>query len=157
MIGHLGSRVSDLLDGQLPPEEEERAWAHVYACHHCRDLVEREGWVKTQLLELGQTAAPDRLKGALLGAAFDEPTATEPTRSRLGLLMAGGGAMGAATAAAFLFSSPLSAAAIGHVGSSLGQLAPPSGSVAPVMPYPAPSIRLGETSPVRLVGKTMAP
>ncbi len=31
VIGHLGHRVSALLDGQLPPEEAERAWAHVHA------------------------------------------------------------------------------------------------------------------------------
>ena len=66
---HLGSRVSALLDGQLSPEETERAWAHVHACHACRDLVEREGWIKTRLAGLshGATAAPDHLKGSLLG------------------------------------------------------------------------------------------
>ena len=52
MIGHLGSRVSALLDGQLPPDETERAWAHVHTCHFCRDQVEREGWVKTRLAGL---------------------------------------------------------------------------------------------------------
>jgi anti-sigma factor RsiW len=66
---HLGSRVSALLDGQLSPEETERAWTHVHACHACRDLVEREGWIKTRLAGLshGTTAAPDHLKGSLLG------------------------------------------------------------------------------------------
>ena len=49
MIGHLGARASALLDGQLPPAEAERLWAHVHGCHLCRDLVEREGWVKTRL------------------------------------------------------------------------------------------------------------
>ncbi|WP_185995131.1 anti-sigma factor [Nocardioides campestrisoli] len=52
MIGHLGTRVSALLDGCLSPAEEERAWEHVHACHPCRDAVEREGWVKTRLAEL---------------------------------------------------------------------------------------------------------
>jgi anti-sigma factor RsiW len=68
VIGHLGARVSALLDGQLPPAEAEEAWAHVYTCHACRDLVEREGWVKTRLAGLsgGQGAAPDDLKGSLL-------------------------------------------------------------------------------------------
>ena len=28
-MAHLGARISALLDGQLPPEESERAWAHV--------------------------------------------------------------------------------------------------------------------------------
>lgn len=71
MIGHLGHRVSALLDGQLPPAEAERAWAHVHACHFCRDLVEREGWVKTRLsgLSHGVGGAPDHLKGSLRCAA----------------------------------------------------------------------------------------
>jgi anti-sigma factor RsiW len=49
VIGHLGTRVSALIDGQLSAEETERAWEHVHTCHTCRDLVEREGWVKTRL------------------------------------------------------------------------------------------------------------
>ena len=69
VIGHLGPRVSALLDGQLSAEETERAWAHVHACHACRDLVEREGWVKTRLAGLSSAAggAPAHLKGSLLG------------------------------------------------------------------------------------------
>lgn len=70
MIGHLGPRVSALLDGQLSGEEEERAWAHVHSCHSCRDLVEREGWIKTRLSGLsGDPAgsAPSALKGSILG------------------------------------------------------------------------------------------
>ncbi len=64
-MGHLGSRVSALLDGQLPAAEAERAWAHVHACHACRDQVEREGWVKTQLagLSFGRDAAPGPPQG----------------------------------------------------------------------------------------------
>lgn len=53
MSRHLGDRVSALLDGVLSPTEEERAWDHVHQCHPCRDLVEREGWVKTRLATLG--------------------------------------------------------------------------------------------------------
>jgi hypothetical protein len=71
VIGHLGSRASALLDGQLPPAEAERLWSHVHGCHLCRDLVEREGWVKTRLSGLAAreaTRAPEHLKGALLGA-----------------------------------------------------------------------------------------
>lgn len=89
MIGHLGTRASALLDGQLPPAEAERLWEHVHGCHLCRDLVEREGWVKTRLSGLGAPAhAPDHLKGALLGAcsappmAFTPPVSTGSSRSR---------------------------------------------------------------------------
>ena len=105
MIGHLGTRVSALLDGQLSPAEAERAWAHVHACHACRDLVEREGWVKTQLAGLsGAGCTPDRLKGALAHGSFlgapPLPTAAlgQHGRSRSGVAFLGGTALGAAVA-----------------------------------------------------------
>ena len=105
-MGHLGSRVSALLDGQLSPEEEERAWEHVHACHLCRDAVEREGWVKTRLAGLcfDGSSAPDRLKGSLLGGphrtlpgdAYLAPTGGRWRRHHPGLVAIGGGAVGAA-------------------------------------------------------------
>jgi anti-sigma factor RsiW len=105
VIGHLGARISALLDGQLSAEEAERAWAHVHACHQCRDQVEREGWVKTRLagLSYGSTPTPERLKGSLLGG---EPpgdaylslarAADRRPRRNSGLVAIGGGALGAA-------------------------------------------------------------
>ncbi len=82
VAGHLGTRVSALLDGRLDAHETERAWNHVHGCHACRDLVEREGWVKHRLARLsaGHQAAPDRLKGSLLGCA---PGAPGPDRARV--------------------------------------------------------------------------
>jgi hypothetical protein len=101
--GHLGNRVSALLDGQLPADDEERAWEHVHSCHFCRDLVEREGWVKTRLagLSFGSTSAPDRLKDALMGAhagmAPGDALLAMAAKPRRGSLVAiGGGAAGAA-------------------------------------------------------------
>lgn len=103
-MSHLGSRVSALLDGRLPAVEEERLWEHVHTCHPCRDLVEREGWVKTQLagLSLDRGAAPAGLKDSLMSPtpalrpdAF--PIALPAARHRhRGLAMIGGGAAGAA-------------------------------------------------------------
>lgn len=107
---HLGSRVSALLDGRLPAAEEERAWAHVHECNPCRDLVEREGWVKTRLAGLSfadrsECEAPDRLKNSLLAAAGcgsaltppQFPTVATSVRARHRSLVAiGGGAAGAA-------------------------------------------------------------
>jgi anti-sigma factor RsiW len=104
-VGHLGTRVSALLDGQLSAEETERAWAHVHTCHACRDLVEREGWIKTSLagLSFGSTSAPDGLKGSLLGALPMSPNGgsylvedREHRRRQIGLVALGGGAVGAA-------------------------------------------------------------
>jgi anti-sigma factor RsiW len=106
MIGHLGDRVSALLDGQLSPADEERAWGHVHACHQCRDLVEREGWVKTRLagLSFEGASAPVSLKGSLLSSLSDgvppgdvylsEPR--DPKPRRVALVAIGGGAAGAA-------------------------------------------------------------
>lgn len=107
MIGHLGTRVSALLDGQMSAEESERAWAHVHTCHLCRDLVEREGWVKTRLagLSFDDDCAPARLKGSLLGmppgdlyhtlAQLGRPPESRARRSA-GIVAIGGGAVGAA-------------------------------------------------------------
>ncbi|WP_205474502.1 hypothetical protein [Nocardioides sp. SYSU D00038] len=101
MIGHLGTRVSALLDGQMGCEEEERAWAHVHTCHQCRDLVEREGWVKTRLtgLSLDCGGAPAHLKGSLLGLPPGDVYLAlhqEHRPRRAAMVALGGGAVGAA-------------------------------------------------------------
>jgi len=95
VIGHLGSRVSALLDGQLSQVEADRAWAHVHLCHVCRDAVEREGWVKTRLSALGGASAPSHLKGSLLGAPLPPLIPDEPRR-RPGRVVLGGSAAGVA-------------------------------------------------------------
>lgn len=110
MILHLGTRVSALLDGQLSPDEEERAWDHVHSCHQCRDAVEREGWVKTRLstMQYAGATAPSSLKGSLMvsglmaGWGLPEHAAltgireTSVRRRHLGLTGISGGAVGAA-------------------------------------------------------------
>ncbi len=117
MIGHhLGSRTSALLDGQLSTEDTERAWEHVHSCHACRDLVEREGWVKTRLaglsFEVAAPATPAWLKGSLLdasgsctgGAAYLALGGSGDHRRRaLGLAAIGGGAVGAAVMGVLVF------------------------------------------------------
>ena len=103
-IAHLGTRVSALLDGQLSVAESERAWAHVHACHLCRDLVEREGWIKTRLAGLpappGGFEPPAHLLGSLRGMPpgdlLGRADPAGPRRSTLGLAALGGGAVGAA-------------------------------------------------------------
>jgi len=108
VIGHLGPRVSALLDGQLEPAEAERAWAHVHACHFCRDLVEREGWIKTRLagLSFGDAPTPSDLKGTLAHGPVDglvdglalgrDSREAVAGRSRTSVAVLGGGALGAA-------------------------------------------------------------
>jgi len=108
VIGHLGPRVSALLDGRLSEQETERAWAHVHVCHACRDLVEREGWVKTRLAGLSSATggAPAHLKGSLLGGGTWATPPREPflsavgsgsrVRRTTGVIALGGGAVGVA-------------------------------------------------------------
>lgn len=67
--GHLGARVSALVDGQLTAHEADRAWAHVVVCRPCRDEVERETWVKDRLLLMGAESPPTGLSHALTGLA----------------------------------------------------------------------------------------
>ncbi len=127
VIGHLGPRVSALLDGQLSAADEERAWDHVHSCHQCRDAVEREGWVKTRLatMQYAGSTAPSHLKGSLLfqgiatgwADSHDDALlgtgAGEAARSRrhLGLTGIGGGAVGAAVMGVLaLGASPANAA-----------------------------------------------
>lgn len=105
MIGHLGTRVSALIDGQMSPRESEEAWSHVYTCHACRDQVEREGWVKTRLAGLcgDGGAAPSNLKGSLLSMPPADVCVVGPdshgrphSRRTAGAVALGGGAVGAA-------------------------------------------------------------
>lgn len=148
MIGHLGNRVSALLDGQLSARETEEAWEHVYSCHACRDLVEREGWVKTRLAGLcgDAGAAPSGLKGSLMSMPPGDALLTGPCREtsarRTGAVVIGGSAVGAAI---------LGVVALGFVSSS----APPAdrrppvtqiGTNVPSTPAtPAPSTGTGST------------
>lgn len=122
MIGHLGSRASALLDGQLSAEETERAWDHVHSCHACRDLVEREGWIKTRLaglsFEVAAPATPSWLKGSLMDASACGGTGpylavpgalpvpadhADHRRRNLGLAALGGSAVGAAVMGVLVF------------------------------------------------------
>lgn len=125
MIGHLGSRTSALLDGQLSAADTERAWEHVHSCHTCRDRVEREGWVKTRLAgmsyEVAAPATPDWLKGSLMAASaygppgdvYLQPSLEHNRRRTAGLVAIGGSAIGAAVVGVLAFGvAPASAPTI---------------------------------------------
>jgi anti-sigma factor RsiW len=101
LSGHIGSKVSALVDGQLPPAEEERAWSHVLTCPGCRRLVEHEGWTKRQLGTLCGSSVgepPPQLLGSLYAVdawqAVDE-IEKRSRRRRTAVVLVGGGAVGA--------------------------------------------------------------
>ncbi|MEZ0578631.1 hypothetical protein [Nocardioides sp. MH1] len=103
--------MSALLDGQLSAAEAEEAWEHVYSCHACRDLVEREGWIKTRLagLSCGERSASADLKGSLLNLTPGERILAEANhggstvRRGVGVAVLGGGALGAAMVGVLAF------------------------------------------------------
>jgi anti-sigma factor RsiW len=108
--GHIGSTASALVDGQLTPEEEERAWAHVLTCAGCRRLVEREGSVKQRLAGLADPvdpgAVPSRLAATLAdlestAAAWVEVDEIErrSNRRRATAVLVGAGSVSVAAAA----------------------------------------------------------
>jgi anti-sigma factor RsiW len=115
--GHIGSHASALVDGQLSPAEEERAWKHVLGCPGCRRLVEREGWIKQRLAGLngpaldgpGPLAPSPGLVGSLYDvdawAAVDE-IERRSRRRRATAALVGAGSVGFAVVAMMAVTSP---------------------------------------------------
>lgn len=150
MIGHVGTKVSALIDGQLPPAESERLWAHVHGCDLCRSHVEREGWVKTRLAGLGgdasQPAAPNYLHSVLCQTTRYSPdpdpgpSPFAARRRTMAVAVVGAGSMGAAMLGIFALAVPAQTPSVdrrGPVTSLTGvsdplRPAPPVGSTAPV-------------------------
>ncbi|WP_460791978.1 hypothetical protein [Nocardioides maradonensis] len=144
--------MSALLDGQLSPADAEEAWRHVYGCHACRDLVEREGWVKSRLAGLAagaDDASLHDLKGSLLsltpGDAYLTPGRESMARRvGIGAAAVGGGAIGAAL---------LGVVALGMApGSGAGDVRPPVSQIGNATPTPAATTasRQRRQSPARL-------
>lgn len=138
-IGHVGHRVSALVDGQLPDDQAERLWAHVHTCCACREQVEREGWVKTRVAGLSHQCrpAPDYLRSLLtLGPALDalpttgDPGLTDPAAARRRTAVA-----------VVLGAGSVSAALVGVVALAGPAQAPvPSERRAPVASFPSSGI-----------------
>lgn len=109
--GHIGSTASALVDGQLSPAEEERAWKHVLGCPGCRRLVEREGWVKRRLAGLaapGAFTAPPSLMGSLYDVdawATVDAIERRSTRRRATTALVGAGSVGLAVIAVMAVTS----------------------------------------------------
>lgn len=165
MIGHLGSRVSALLDGRLPQADEERAWEHVHMCHPCRDAVEHEGWVKTRLAQLSHDHSPSShsLRESLLSPSFAagvpmglpvvESARAQPVQRTRHLVALGGSALGMAVVGVIaLGAAPANAPQMDRR-SPVTSIVPPSPSadtrLVPTAPS-APSSTPAATSSVRL-------
>jgi anti-sigma factor RsiW len=112
--GHIGSAASALVDGQLSPEEEDRAWKHVLGCPGCRRLVEREGWIKQRLAGLAAPAAfAPPPPASLLGSLYDvdawatvDEIERRSTRRRAAGVLVGAGSVGLAVMAMMAVTAP---------------------------------------------------
>ncbi|WP_208322278.1 zf-HC2 domain-containing protein [Mumia sp. ZJ430] len=84
-MAHLGDRVAAFVDGQLPPDEAERAQDHLAACEACREAVLAQRTLKRRMTGLG-AAAPTPSTSLL--SALSDPTrlAAAAPPSRLHLL-----------------------------------------------------------------------
>ncbi|MFS3129037.1 hypothetical protein ACLM5J_11595 [Nocardioides sp. Bht2] len=115
--GHLGDRVSGLIDGRYDGEAADKLWAHVHGCGVCRDQVEYEGWIKSQIAGLSgsQRQAPSYLASLLTEpSAATEPAfavATAPARrSSMTAAMVGAGSVGAAVLGVIALAGPIAPA-----------------------------------------------
>lgn len=63
---HLGSRVTALVDGQLPVEEAEEALAHTVTCADCAELLRRERVSRHALSQACDVQPDDDLTARLL-------------------------------------------------------------------------------------------
>jgi anti-sigma factor RsiW len=113
LYGHIGSTASALVDGQLSPAEEERAWRHVLGCSGCRRLVEKEGWLKQRLAGLGMPGAAVTAPPGLMGSLYDvdawatvDEIERRSTRRRTATALVGAGSVGFAVLAVMAVTAP---------------------------------------------------
>jgi hypothetical protein len=67
--GHLGERVTPLVDGELDGELTDRAHAHLAACRSCREAVDAERLIKRRLAVLVVPPVQDEFLSRLLQLA----------------------------------------------------------------------------------------
>jgi anti-sigma factor RsiW len=79
-MGHLGYRLSALVDGELSADERDRAHAHLASCAACRAEANELRALKKRMRGLGDVAPGDALTARLIGIA--EPGAPVPPRRR---------------------------------------------------------------------------
>lgn len=83
MNGHLGSWVSALADGQLPPDQAERALAHVAVCRRCAAELEAAREARRALAAAADVpVAPDLAARLLALSASVPPSEGDPLRER---------------------------------------------------------------------------
>ena len=70
LSGHIGTKASALVDGQLSPAEEERAWSHVLTCPGCRRLSSTRAGPSASSARCSATPRPAGPPPQLLGSLY---------------------------------------------------------------------------------------
>ncbi|MDQ4132288.1 MAG: anti-sigma factor [Actinomycetota bacterium] len=70
---HLGDRLSGLLDGELPPDEEAEARHHLAACAACRAEMDEVGAARSWVRALPAVDPPFGFYERLLGTGSAQP------------------------------------------------------------------------------------
>jgi len=86
-MSHLDDLAAALVDGELPPDQRDRALAHLAGCAACRDEVDVQRRLKARLAAAGAPPIPSDLTVRLLAIPS---TAPEPEVRRRGALPVGG-------------------------------------------------------------------
>jgi anti-sigma factor RsiW len=68
-MGHLGHRLSALIDGELDGMERDRVLVHLARCQPCREDAVALRTLKRRMNALGEAAADSALTGRLMGLA----------------------------------------------------------------------------------------
>jgi anti-sigma factor RsiW len=69
-MGHLGHRVSALIDGELDGAERDRVLVHLARCESCRQEAVALRTLKRRMNALGEAAADSALTRRLIGLAY---------------------------------------------------------------------------------------
>ena len=109
--GHLGDRLSGLLDGELADADAGEARRHLAACASCSDELQAVGEARTWLRHLPLVEPPSGFRERLLGAdpRLVEPpggVVVMPSRRRRAAVVALAGCAAAAAAVLGLFPAP---------------------------------------------------
>ncbi|MEX5636473.1 zf-HC2 domain-containing protein [Parafrankia sp. FMc2] len=78
MSGHLGERLTPLVDGQLGHDDRDRALAHVARCPACQAEVAEQRLIKSRLARLAEPSLPSGLAANLLNLGAREYRAAPP-------------------------------------------------------------------------------
>jgi len=94
-MGHLGHRLSALIDGEIDGTERDRVLVHLARCESCRQEAVALRTLKRRMNALGEAAADSALTRRLIGLAYLNGQGGQPLWPQLSSAGASASARGA--------------------------------------------------------------